>query len=95
MSTNPVGDEHVRLAFRLGVPVRGEDEVLAVWREHREPVERVVERHAFEARAVHIDQVEIEVAALRVVDVRREDQPLAVRVPGGREVGAAELRDLP
>ena len=80
-------------AFR--VAVRREHELLAVRREHREPVERVVVRHALEAGAVDIDQIEIEIAPLRVVDVRREDQALAVRMPRRREVRAAELRDLP
>ena len=36
----------------------------AVGREHREPVERVVERHLLQAGAVEVDQEHVEVALL-------------------------------
>src|SRR4051812_37898858 len=93
-SFNPIRNEHVGLPFGPGVSVRREDEVLAVGREHREAIEGVAIADALEAGAVEIDQVDVEVSTLRVRDVRREDQTLAVRMPRRRKVGLAKMRDL-
>src|SRR4029079_12072003 len=75
----PVGDEDVGVAGLRVVAVGRKDQVRAVRREHREAVEGRVVRDAFEAGAIDIDEVQLEVALLRVLVVRREDDPLAVR----------------
>ena len=69
--------------------------MLPVGREHREPVERVVERDLLQPGTVDIDQEDVEVALLRVVHVGREDQPLAVGVPRRRKARGADVRHLP
>ena len=55
--------------------------MLTVGGEHREAVERVVERHALEAGPIQVDEVQIEIASLRIVNVRREDQTLVAGQP--------------
>jgi hypothetical protein len=77
-SLDPIGDEDVGVALFRRVAVRAEDDLLAVGREHREAVEGVVERDAFQPRTVDVDYIKVEVAPSRVIDVRREDDPLAV-----------------
>src|SRR5438552_3106425 len=72
----PVGDEHVLLARRAGVAVGGEDQALAVAREHRKRRERVRPGDALESGPVEVHEVEGEGAAARIVDVRREDDLL-------------------
>src|ERR1035437_3450033 len=76
-----VGDEEVdvlRVRFRaLGRP----DQLAAVRAEHGKSVESLVRRDLLEAAAVEMHEVEIEVAATRVLVVRREDELLAVVRP--------------
>ena len=67
--TMPLSNKNVGLAFHLAETVRGEHQCLAVVREHREAVEAFVGGDAFGLQAMDVDQVEIEVAALRVVHV--------------------------
>src|SRR4029079_14200482 len=74
----PVGDEDVGFAGLRVVAVGREDQVRAVRREHREPVEGRVVGDALEAGAIDIDQVQLEVALLRVLVIRREDDAPAV-----------------
>src|SRR6185369_11254647 len=68
--------------------------MLAIGREHGEPIERVVVGDALEAGAIQVDEIDVEVAALRVGRVRREDQTLAVGMPRRREIGPAKFRNL-
>src|SRR5207247_1878218 len=78
---HPVGDEDVRLPFHLRVAVGCENEAPSVGGKHRETVERLAERDLLEAGSVQVDDEHVEVALLRVLVVRREDQTLAVRMP--------------
>src|SRR5688572_12485214 len=64
---DPVSDEEIGIGLDRGMAIRGPDELLAVGREHREAVEGGAERHLLEARAVEVDEVEIEVRAARVL----------------------------
>src|SRR5262249_21450635 len=88
---DPIRDEHVGVTLLSPVAVRAEDELLAVGRKHREAVEGVVERDAFKPRAVNIDCVELEIAPALVIEVRREDDPLAVGEEVRGEAGFVEL----
>src|SRR5712692_10751887 len=77
-SFHPIRDKDVRLALNLIVSVRCEHQLLSVGAEHRKSVECRIESDSFEPRAVDVDRVEIEVPALRISHVRREDDALAV-----------------
>src|SRR3990172_3355290 len=91
---SPVGDEQVDVArLRIGA-ARGPDQLSAVRAERREPVEPRIEGDLLEARAVHADQIQIEVTASRVFVVRREDDLPAVERPRRAEVRASQTRDL-
>src|ERR671933_551109 len=57
---HPIGNKNVRLALHLRVAVRGEDQPVAVGREHGEAVEGVVVCDALQIRAVNVDRVKIE-----------------------------------
>src|SRR5439155_14679155 len=91
----PIRDEHVGLAHRGAVPIGGPHELRAVGAEHREAVELTVRRHLFEPGAVEVHEIQIEVAAARILVVRREDDAPAVRNEERREVGPAEVGNLP
>src|SRR5499426_4388761 len=88
---DPIGDEDVGVALFRRVAVGAEDDLLAVRREHREAVEGVVERDAFQPRTVDLDYIKVEVAPFRVIDVRREDNPLAVGEEVRSEAGFVEF----
>src|SRR5262245_164090 len=92
-SSLPVSDVKVEPAF-LCYPTGGPDQLLAIWAEHREAVEFRVVRHLLEACSIWVDQIELEVAAPRILIVRREDDPPVVGREKRREVGATEVRDL-
>ncbi len=76
------------------VAIGGPDQLPAVRAEHGEPVEIGRGGDLFQPGAVDVYRVEIELAASRGLVVGREDDPLAVRVPVGREVGAPQMGDL-
>src|SRR5262249_46372520 len=88
---DPIRDEHVGVTLLSPVAVRAEDELLAGGGKQREAVEGVVERDAFKPRAVNIDCVELEIAPALVIEVRREDDPLAVGEEVRGEAGFVEL----
>src|SRR5205823_8954664 len=94
-SIDPIGREDVRLPYDFRIAIRREDQVLRVGGKHREAIECFVERDLLEARAVQIDQVHVEVALLRIILIRREYEPPAVRVPRRRKAGGAERCQLP
>src|SRR5215813_1954325 len=87
----PIRNEHIGVALLRRVAVGAEDDLLAVGREHREAVEGVVERDALQPRAVDVDYIKVEVAPALVIDVRREDDPLAVGEEVRSEAGFVEL----
>ena len=75
--------------------VRREREPLAVGREHREAVEARRVGDALEAGAVDVHRPDVELAALRVAVVRREEDASSRRDEERRERGGVEVRDLP
>src|ERR1043165_9247421 len=75
---NPVSNEHVRVTLLRRVAVRGEHKLLPVRRKHREAVKRVVESDPLQSGAINVDLVKIEVSPARVINIRREDDALAV-----------------
>ena len=66
----PVRDDDVRIVRMCGVTVRAKDEVLAVTREHRERIERTAMGNLLEVRAILVNHKEIELAVLRVFEIR-------------------------
>ena len=74
--------------------IRSKHQLLPVGRKHRKAIKGVVVSYALHAGAVRLNHVEIEVAALRIGDVRRENYPLAVGKEIGREAGFVQMRDL-
>src|SRR5690606_32401523 len=63
---DPIRDEDVRFAAFLRVAVRGKNELRAVGREHREPVEAFVERDLFESGSVQVDDRQVKIAFLLI-----------------------------
>ena len=63
--------------------------MLSIRREHREPVETLIHGDLFQIGSVDVDQVEIEVAALGIAQVGGKDNPPAIRMEKGTEVGGA------
>jgi hypothetical protein len=91
---HPVGEEDVRLARLLAIPIRSEHELFPVVREHREAVELDVMSNLFDLFGGDIHHEEIEVAAFGVGHVRREDHPFAVGVKIRPEIGRAVVGQL-
>src|SRR5687767_669866 len=79
ISLNPISNKNIRVALLHRVAIRSKHQLLAVRREHWKTVERVAESDALQAGAVNIHFVEIEIAPLRVIHIRREYDALAVR----------------
>src|SRR4051794_41000513 len=90
----PSRQEQIRLVRLQVGAVAGPDQPLAIRAEDGEAVETRGGGNALEVLAVLVDQPEIELVALRV-DVRGEDDPLAVRREVGAEVRRAVAGDLP
>ena len=90
----PAGDVDIGLAGLALVAVRREGELLAVRREHREAVETGEEGDPLEIAAVGVDRPDVELPALGVAVVGREEDPLAVGEEEGRERGGAEVGHL-
>ena len=90
---DPVGDEDVGRACPAVVAVGAERDALAVGREHREAVKRIVETDLDGLHAVDVGHENVEREGARFV-VGAEQDVLAVRVEVGGPVGAAEVGDL-
>ena len=73
----PIGNENVRLALLLRIPVGGEDEFLPIACEHGEPIEGFVEGNLLEVLPVRIDQEQVEVSAFRVLHVGGKNNSFA------------------
>ena len=80
---NPIRDEDIRFALLCTMAIRSKHQLLPVGRKHRKAIKGVVVSYALQAGAVRLNHVEIEIAALRIGNVRRENYPLAV----GKEIG--------
>jgi len=90
---DPVGDEDVGRAGPAVVAVGAEGDALAVWREHREAVKRVVETDLNGLHAVDVGHEDVEREGARLV-VGAEQDVLAVWMEIGGPIGAAEVGDL-
>ena len=77
------------------VAIRAKHEVLAVAREHWKRIEHTAMRDLLEMRAVLFDHKEIELAVLRILEIRGEDDPLAIRMEVRREARTVQMRYLP
>src|SRR5712692_7280376 len=95
VSLNPIRDKNVRLASHLAVAVRSEHQLLSIRREHRKAIERVIVSDAFQPGAVHINHVEIEIATLRIGDIRRKNYPFSFRKEKRRKTRLIQVRHLP
>ena len=87
----PLRRKYVELVRSLGVPVGGEHNRLAIRREFRKGREAAEVGHLFQARAVDINQVQLEFPCVASLLVRREQNPLAIRRESGGETRAAEI----
>lgn len=93
-SVHPLSNEDVRVSVAAVEAVGGEYEVLAVVAEHREGVESIVKGQLLQTGTVDVDEVKVELAAALVLVVGGEDDLLAGRMPVGRPVCLANVRDL-
>ncbi len=91
---NPVSNEHVCFALLFRVAIRRKHQFLSIRRKHWKPVKLGAESDAFQARAIDIDLVQIEVSSARVVDVRSKDYSFAVREKVRSEVRFTIARHL-
>ena len=89
----PVGDEQIQIAVLRRAAGRPND-LLSVRTEHRKAVELGMVGHLFESRSVRVDEIQLKIAAARILVVRRENDLAAVGREERSEVGAAEVRDL-
>src|SRR6185369_10214790 len=94
VSLHPISDKDIRIALDLVVSVGREHKFLSIRAEHRKAIKSRIEGDALQAGAVDVDRVEIKVAALWIVHVRREDYSLAVRKEVGCKVGFAVASHL-
>src|SRR5688500_2466969 len=82
---HPIGQEDVCLTGLGCAPVGGEHQLASIRAEHREAVELRVPGHLLEAGSIDVDQIQVEVAATRVAQVRAEDDLSSVGVKKWRE----------
>ncbi len=92
---NPLRQKQVRVVRPLVESIRTEHQVPPVRAEHGEAVELLRMGDALESGPVQTDHVDLELAALRILVVRAEEDPLPVRMPVRREVRTREVGDLP
>src|SRR6266850_7126225 len=91
---HPVGNEDVCIALGFAVTIRGEYELFAVLRKHREAIKRLVKCYLFQARAIDINLVEIKVTPPGIIHVRSKDDAFAIREKVWRKIGFAIFRNL-
>src|SRR5215468_546818 len=91
----PRSREDIEFVPALGVLVGTEDQGFSVRRELREAGKSAKVGDLFEPGAVHVHQIEFELAAVAFVLVRRKQDLLSVRCECRSKTGAAEIRDLP
>jgi hypothetical protein len=56
---NPVGEKHIELSRRLGLPIRYPDQAGTIRREHGETIELPVEREPLKTLPVLTDRIEV------------------------------------
>src|SRR5258707_5207822 len=93
-SLNPIRDTNIRVTLLRAVTIRSEDQLLAVRREHRKTIKRVVIGNALQPRSVRLDRVEIEIAAFRIGIIRGENNALAVGKEVRRKARFVKVRDI-
>src|SRR4051812_9848003 len=93
-SRHPVSQEHVRGTAIWRMTVGLPNQLSPVRTKHREAIEFGVRSHLFETRTVGVHEVQIEVAATRILVIRREDDATPIGREKGSEVGTAKVRDL-
>ena len=91
----PVRYEDVRFARLVRMSVRCPYELCPIGTEHRESIERLVERELLETGTVGVYKVEIEISASWTLVIGRKNYTLSVRRPRRTEVRTAKMRDLP
>ena len=67
ISLRPIGDEYIRLVRGVAVAIGGPDQAFAVRGKHRERVEIGMICDLFQARAVFVDEVQIEAAGIFLI----------------------------
>jgi hypothetical protein len=74
--------------------VAGEDDVFAIGRKHWKCVKGLVKRNLLQACAIHIDHVQVEIAAFFALVIACKNDLVARRMPARRPVGLADVGDL-
>src|SRR5690348_1875760 len=90
----PIGNINVQLPDRCATSIRRPNELLSVRTEHGKAVELGVRGDLLESGTIDVHQVEIEVSAMGIPVIRREDDALSVGRIVRREVGPAQVGDL-
>ena len=90
---DPIGDKHVGRAGAAVVAVGAEGDALAVGREHREAVKRLVKGDLHGLSAVDVGHEDVEREGTGFVVGAKEDV-LSIRVEIGGPVGTTEVGDL-
>ena len=84
---DPIGHENVGVFRAPIIPVGAEHHLLPVGRKHRKRIENAIERDLFQARAVHVDFIDIEVKAAFGSVVGTEQNGFPVGSEIGRPIG--------
>src|SRR4051794_16300777 len=75
---NPIRDEDVGIALRLAVTIGSKHQLLSISGKHWEAIKRFVECNSFQTASVSVNDIQIKIAAARIIHVGGENYALAV-----------------
>ncbi len=85
-SRNPVSEKDIELTGVFCISIRDKDQSFSVGAEHGERIESRMKADPLKTRPVLIDQIEIELPALGLMEVRGEDDLLSIGMEERAEV---------